>query len=196
VPEGREEPLVTEIPRGSYVPVFRPRTDMPRRIRATVTEAPDAEPGGAPPPASPRYLSFASGVAIGLFLASLASIALVIILRTNSTSSDRPSRDLVESPIWAGFRSSNVVLAVGTPLFSRSTEGLERNFSANFPEDLALADRLLVHRPAYPLWNEWAPFEDVAAAVNLDRFLGELNSTVTVTPARQISFGRWPVRKP
>jgi hypothetical protein len=80
-------------------------------------------------------------------------------------------------------------VAVGTPLFFRSTDGLERNFSANLPQDLTLADQLLVHRPAYPLWNEWAPFEDVAAAVNLDRFLRGLNSTVTVASARQISFG-------
>jgi hypothetical protein len=81
------------------------------------------------------------------------------------------------------------VVAVGTPLFFRSTDGLERNFSANFPEDLTLADQLLMHRPAYPLWNEWAPFEDVVAAVNLDRFLRGLKSTVTVASARQISFG-------
>jgi hypothetical protein len=81
------------------------------------------------------------------------------------------------------------VVALGTPLFFRSTEGLERNFGANFPKDLALADQLLAHQPAYPLWNEWAPFEDVSAAVNLDRFLRGLNSTVTVASARQISFG-------
>jgi hypothetical protein len=177
--EGRKEPLVIEIPKGSYVTVFRPRTE----IAETET--------GAPPTRSPRPWPFAAGLAVGLVLASLASIALVIGLRwrVNNTFPDRASRGLAESPIWAGFRSSNVVVAVGTPLFFRSTDGLERNFSANFPEDLTRADQFLVHRPAYPQWNEWAPFEDVAAAVNLDRFLRGLNSTVTIASARQISFG-------
>jgi hypothetical protein len=177
--EGRNEPLVIEIPKGSYIPLFRPRTEM-------------AEPkAGVPPAGSQRHWPFAAGLAIALTLISLALIALVIGLlwRANSAFQDRASRELAASPIWAGFRSSNVVVAVGTPLFFRSTDGLERNFSANFPEDLTLADQLLMHRPAYPLWNEWAPFEDVVAAVNLDRFLRGLKSTVTVASARQISFG-------
>jgi hypothetical protein len=177
--EGRKEPLVIEIPKGSYVPVFRPRTEIA-----------ETEPE-TPPTRSPRPWPFAAGLAVGLAFASLASIALVTGLRgrVSNTFPNQASRDLAESPIWAGFRSSNVVVAVGTPLFFRSADGLERNFSANLPEDLTLADQLLVHRPAYPQWNEWAPFEDVTAAVNLDRFLRGLNSTVTVASARQISFG-------
>ena len=177
--EGRKEPLVIEIPKGSYVPVFRPRTEIV-----------ETDPGAAPT-RSPRPWSFAAGLAIGFAFASLAAIALVtgIRWRANNTLPDRASRELAASPLWSGFRSSNVVVAVGTPLFFRSTDGLERNFSANFPEDLTLADQLLAHRPAYPQWNDWAPFEDVAAVVNLDRFLRALNSTVTVASARQISFG-------
>ena len=178
--EGRKEPLVIEIPKGSYVPVFRPRTEIA-----------ETQPG-APPTHLRRPWPFAAGLAgRPRFLASLASIAVVIGLRwrANNRFPDQATRELARSPIWAGFRSSNVVVAVGTPLFFRSTDGLERNFSANFPEDLTLADQFLAHRPAYPQWNEWAPFEDVAATVNLDRFLRGLNSTVTVASARQISFG-------
>ena len=171
--EGRNEPVVIEIPKGSYVPLFRARTETTGN--------------GTGAPTAGRYWPFASGLAIGLAVASLVLISLP--WRGNRASLDQASRELAESPIWAGFRSSSVVVAVGTPLFFRSTDGLERSFSANFPEDLALADQLLVHRPAYPLWNEWAPFEDVAAAVSLDRFLRGLNSTVTVASARQISFG-------
>jgi hypothetical protein len=177
--EGRNELMVIEIPKGSYVPVFRPRTEIV-----------EAEPA-APPTRSPRPWSFGAGLAIGLALASVAAIALTIGLRwrANNVFPDRFSREVADSPIWSRFRSSNVVVAVGTPLFFRSTDGLERNFSANFPEDLTLADQILAHRPAYPQWNDWAPFEDVAAAVNLDRFLRTMNSTVTVASARQISFG-------
>jgi hypothetical protein len=35
----------------------------------------------------------------------------------------------------------------------------------------------------------WAPFDDIGAAVNLDRFLRSLNSTATVISARQLSYG-------
>ncbi len=98
-------------------------------------------------------------------------------------------RELAESPIWTGFRSTNVVVAIGTPLFFRSAKGFERNFGANLSEDLQFADQLISNRPAFPIWNLWAPFEDVGAAVNLDRFLRGLNSTATVVSARQISYG-------
>jgi hypothetical protein len=81
------------------------------------------------------------------------------------------------------------MVAIGTPLFFRSVDGFERNFAVNFPDDLAATDRLLLHRPAYPVWNLWAAFEDVGAAVTLDRFLRSLNSTATILSARQVSFG-------
>jgi hypothetical protein len=133
--EGRKETVLIEIPKGSYVPVFRSRT-----------ETADTELG-APPTGSYRHWPFAAGLAIGL---ALGLIALVIGLswRADSAFPDRTSRELAESPIWAGFRSSNVVVAVGTPLFFRSTDGLERNFSANFPKDLyRRVCRPPTHRP-------------------------------------------------
>lgn len=64
--EGRDEPLVIEIPKGSYVPVFRPRTEA-------LLEAQHA-----PPPFPPRPVVAASrspffiGVAAGLALMGLA----------------------------------------------------------------------------------------------------------------------------
>ena len=170
--EGSEFPLRLRFERNIYRPYVEPYIPPPVKLE---------------PPLRPSS-RFWMGVACGA--GSLALLALVIglVWRTNGTATDRVSREVAESPIWAGFRSSNVVVAVGTPLFFRSTDGFERNFSANLPEDLGLADQLLLHRPAYPLWNEWAPFEDVAASVNLDRFLRGLNSTATVVSARQISF--------
>ena len=140
-----------------------------------------------PPPVVPTR--FWTGVAVGA--GSLALVVLVsgLIFWIVSASANRAPREITESPIWSGFRNSNVVVAIGTPLFFRSKDGFERNFSANFSEDLGMADQLLLHRPAYPVWNLWAPFDDVSAAVNLDRFLRSLHSTVTVTSARQISVG-------
>jgi hypothetical protein len=88
-----------------------------------------------------------------------------------------------------------VTVAVGTPLFFRSRQGFERNYAANLPEDLQVADSLPLHHPAFPVWDLWAPFEDVSAAVNLDRFLRSLKSTATVVSARRISAGELAGRR-
>src|SRR5579864_9269807 len=172
--EGVESSLRLRLERNTYRPYVEPHIPLP----------PVVEPAPPPRPADRFWI----GVAWGAGSLALVAIAAGLIWRAIGTSSDAP-RAIAESPIWAGFRSSNVVVAIGTPLFFRSVDGFERNFSVNLPDDLGAADRLLLHRPAYPLWNLWAPFEDVGAVVNLDRFLRGLNSTTTVVSARQISFG-------
>lgn len=66
--EGRDEPLVIEIPKGSYVPVFRPRAEA---LLETVP-APMLPP---PPPRSAVWLPgrpFAVGIAVGLAAMGLA----------------------------------------------------------------------------------------------------------------------------
>jgi hypothetical protein len=172
--EGAESAVRLRFERNTYRPYVEPH------IRPTV----ELEPPPAPLPSS----RFWSGVAWGA-----GSLALLILIAGALwwafRSSNKAPRELAESPIWTGFRSSNVVVAVGTPLFFRSNKGFERNFYANLPEDLQVADKLLSNWPAYPLWNLWTSFDDVSAAVNLDRFLRSLNSTATVVSARQISFG-------
>jgi hypothetical protein len=171
--EGAESAVRLRFERNTYRPYVEPN------IRPTVELSLPV-----PLPAS----RFWSGVAWGagsLALLMLIAGALWWALRR----SEKAPRELAESPIWTGFRSSNVLVAIGTPLFFRSADGFERNFSANLADDLGVADKLLLHRPAYPLWNLWAPYDDVGAAVNLDRFLRSLNSTATVVSARQISFG-------
>jgi len=140
----------------------------------------------APPTVADRFWT---GVAVGAGSLALLALAAGLVWWTRSASSAKAPRELAESPIWSGFRNTNVVVAIGTPLFFRSKDGFERSFGANLPDDLGKADELLLHRPAYPVWNLWAPYEDVGAAVNLDRFLRTLNSTANITSARQISIG-------
>jgi len=170
--EGADLPLRLRFERNTYRPYLEPY--VPPAVEL------------APPSSASRFWT---GVACGAGLLALVATAVALLWWRIGASANQAPRELAESPIWAGFRSSNVVVAIGTPLFFRSVDGFERNFGANFPEDLETADQLLLHRPAYPTWNLWAPFEDVGAAVNLDRFLRGLNSTATVISARQISFG-------
>jgi hypothetical protein len=171
--EGAESTVRLRLERNTYRPYVEPYVP-PEELE--------------PPPAPVVASGFWSGVAWGA--GSLALLMLIAgAIRLGLRPSGNAARELAESPIWTGFRSSNVVVAIGTPLFFRSKEGFERNYHVNVPEDLQVADKLLLHWPAYPLWNLWAPYDDIGAAVNLDRFLRSLNSTATIVSARQISFG-------
>ena len=60
--EGRDEPLIIDIPKGSYVPVFRPRTDLP----------PTSEPERPPVAAVMKRRPVLTGIAIGLAVMGLA----------------------------------------------------------------------------------------------------------------------------
>jgi hypothetical protein len=171
--EGAESSLRLRFERNTYRPYVEPHIP------------PAIEPARPSRPADRFWI----GVACGAGALALVTVAIGLLWWTMGASANRAPRELAESPIWAGFRSSNVVVAIGTPLFFRSSDGFERNFSVNLPDDLSAADRLLLHHPAYPIWNLWAPLDDVGAAVNLDRFLRSLNSTAAVVSARQISFG-------
>jgi hypothetical protein len=183
--EGAASAVRLRFERNTYRPYVEPH------IPAVVEPpAEPALPAGIPPvlPADERSRSFRSGVAWGA--GGMAAVLLIAgVLWQALPAADKAPRELAESPIWTGFRSTNVVVAVGTPLFFRYQEGFERNYRANLPDDLLVAEKLLAHWPAYPLWNLWAPFDDIGAAVNLDRFLRSLNSTATVVSARQISYG-------
>jgi hypothetical protein len=175
--EGAESPVRLRFERNTYRPYVEPHVEP--YIPPAVKPEPPPSPTGR----------FWIGVACGAGSLALVALAAGLVWWTMGAGANRVPRELAESPIWAGFRSSNVVVAVGTPLFFRSEEGFERNFGANFPDDLGVTDKLLLHRPAYPVWNLWAAFEDVGAAVNLDRFLRSMNSTATVVSARQVSMG-------
>jgi hypothetical protein len=178
--EGAESSLRLRFEKNTYRPYVEPNIPP---VEANIP--PEVE---LAPPLPPRD-RFRTGLAWGIGLTALAIAVVGGVWWTIGASAERAPREIAESPIWAGFRSSNVVVAVGTPLFFRSSDGFERNFGANLPDDLEVSDRLLLHRPAYPVWNLWTSFDDVNAAVNLDRFLHTLNSTATVVSARQISSG-------
>ena len=64
--EGRDEPLIIEIPKGNYVPVFRPRAEL-------LETAPAPAPY-LPPPVRPRRggRTFALGIAAGMLVMGLA----------------------------------------------------------------------------------------------------------------------------
>ena len=123
--------------RNTYRPYVEPHTHIPQVVES--------------PPADHLRPPTASGPASRSAPASLAVVAIAALLLWRPTASaNRAPRVLAESPIWAGFRSSNVVVAIGTPLFFRSAAGFERNFGANLPEDLGAADNCCCTGPRIP----------------------------------------------
>ncbi|MCU1236290.1 MAG: hypothetical protein JWP63_4257 [Candidatus Solibacter sp.] len=176
--EGQSQPYRLRFERNTYRPYVEPYVPPPPNL------APAVEPG---PPPVPRD-RFWSGVLSGAGALALVVLAAALVWRATRPSGLAPI-ELISSPVWTGFRSTNVVVAVGTPLFFRSKQGFERNYHANVPEDLEIADKLPLHHPAFPVWNLWAPFDDIGAAVNLDRFLRSLHSTATFVSARSLSAG-------
>ena len=173
--EGADFPLRLRFERSTYRPYVEPY--IPPLVALS------------PPSTVSLKQRFWTGVGYGSGSMALITLAAVFAWRMIGGSADRAPRELAESPIWAGFGSGSVVVAIGTPLFFRSSDGFERNFGLNLPDDLGAADAVLSHQPAVPLWNLWAPFEDVSGAVYLDRFLRSLGSTATFVSARQMSFG-------
>ncbi len=175
--EGAALPLRLRLEKNAYKPYVEANTH-------SVVKSPVVEPASAN--SAGRFWTGAACGAVSVVLLMLASGLIWWIL---GASANAASRELANNPIWSGFRSTNVIVALGSPLFFRSGDGFERDFRVNLPEDLRVADQLLVRRPANPQWNFWAPFDDVAASLKLDRFLRGLNSTVTLISARQLSIG-------
>lgn len=99
--EGAEFPLRLHFERNTYRPY----------VEAHIPPAVELPP---PPPPAGRFWT---GVACGAGSLALIALATGFLWWMTGASANRAPRELAESPIWAGFRSSNVVVAIGTPLF-------------------------------------------------------------------------------
>jgi hypothetical protein len=102
--EGRQEPLVIDLPRGSYLPVFLPRT---RAEEAVAPSAPAVVATTAPPPGS-RDRKVAVVLAVGL-AAALAAIAWLghQNMRLRARVDRLPARPFLEH-FWSQFFESGV----------------------------------------------------------------------------------------
>jgi hypothetical protein len=188
--EGLDFPLRLRFEKNTYRPYVEPNVLPPAEVTPPADLAPAVELAPIElAPVEPKTDRLWMGVWFGAGAMALIALLAAGIWSSVAGAADRAPREIAESPIWSGFRSTNVVIAIGTPLFFRSSQGFERNYKENLSEDLPLSDDLLAWHPAYPVWNLWAPFDDIGASVALDRFLHSLSSTATVVSARQMSYG-------
>jgi len=96
--DGRDEPLVIDIPKGSYLPVFRPRAEV--------------FPEGRPEkPARPAPRLFVIGVAIGLSVMGAAWVISGAVKHSTERRSARPSVDALWSQLFGNSKATYLVLS-------------------------------------------------------------------------------------
>ena len=99
--EGRDEPLIIEIPKGNYVPVFRPRAEL-------LETAPAPTPYIAPSPRAPRRGTFVAGIAAGILAMGLAW--LIVASVRQPPGGNRSVNDLWRQ-LFANGQTTYAVLA-------------------------------------------------------------------------------------
>ena len=99
--EGAESPLRLRFERNTYRPYVEPHV-LERPVELL------------PPTAAPAT-RFWTGAAVGAGVMTLVVLVAGLIWWSYGAFSNRAVRELAGSPIWAGFRSADVVVAIGTP---------------------------------------------------------------------------------
>jgi hypothetical protein len=176
--EGAADPMQLVIGKNLYQLLLIPHEASP----AEVAPAPSLLPSQ-----TGRVRGFWTGAAAGLVAGAV--LAAAFLLMAPSRVGLRAEPAAARSPLWQGFASAPVDVRFGSALFFKYSFGYERNWALNRPEDVHKAMGLLKNWPAIPVWDKWAAFDDMSAAVTLDRFLREMHSTASVLSARQQSIG-------
>ena len=184
-----------QIPKGNYALLFRPLSPVPHCESTNVTlpavsQVPQAIPSRETTvliPTSSRLdrRGFLTGLAVGL---TIATVGGGLLMSRSHTRDERIPAAIASHPIWAPFRDSRVTVVLSTPLFFISENGLERDFRLNYAEDLAVAPKTLLRRPASPEWDQWASFSDVLSVARIEESLSALGAHTSVRSAREGSL--------
>ena len=133
--EGEQEPLIFEIPRGSYTPVFRHRVKEPEPV-VQPEPAAAAVPIAAPVEVSPPERSRSGAIALGilaLLCLGLAITGLALwrenqrLLKSTHAWKGEPALSLFWPQFFNGGRQTDIVL--GDTSFSFAQELLRHNYS-------------------------------------------------------------------
>ncbi len=96
--DGRDEPVVIDIPKGSYLPVFRPRTEV-------------FPEGGPARPATPARSLLLIGVAVGLSLMGVVWVISGAFKHPAERRSERPTVEALWSQLFGNSKATYLVLS-------------------------------------------------------------------------------------
>ena len=107
--EGRDEPLIIEVPKGNYVPVFRPRAELLETAPPPTPYLPAAQPVRAP-----RRATFVAGVVAGMLA---VGIAWLIVAPIRQPGGNRGVNDLWRQLFGNGQTTYAVMADVNLMIF-------------------------------------------------------------------------------
>lgn len=181
--DGRTEPIVVEIPKGSYVPVFRPVAVL------TPVHEPVALPAAAPPTTSSL-----TGI-IPWIIAAVLAIACIALVANRRNS---PVVTTTASPVWPfsqvfdKHHQTTLVVADTNYGMERIVTGkrgsLDEYLRRGLANDAGMA-KLAVgdgHFRTYVAESTLTSFADVADVVSLLKAAGNLQSQVVVRYPRDL----------
>jgi hypothetical protein len=196
--EGSDEPVVIEIPRGNYAPVFRPRN-----TKLAIPEQPNPDRPSLPALtelSSPKSSDWRRWIPAGL-AAVLAVMALVFFIagRRHSNAVPFGSAPTV-SQFWSGVfqlnRPTDVVIGDATlALFEERTgrtfalsEYFDRSYINVAANDRAIAGKLEPDMTKVLLLKRQTNYADVGLLAPLDEVAQQMHSGTRVRFARDFSF--------
>jgi hypothetical protein len=187
--EGKDDPLVVELPKGRFSLICEPRS---AEVAAAASElAP--EPSTLPPSRNPWRLAT-------LTLAGLCLIALALAIysfwkpRTEQHSAALWSPDLEE--LWRPFLNTGrpLIIVVGNPLFLQfENKALYRDLSIEKPDDMlkspqfGAVSKALGSRESRPV-HYYAAVGDVSAMFLLGQRLGPHHPGMSVVRSSQLQW--------
>jgi hypothetical protein len=195
--EGKDDPLIVDLPKGRFSLVCEPRS-TPTAAAPQEEEVAEGvvDLKGGPP--DRRWRLVALTLAVVCILMAAGGVAAYVKLRPGQTA--RQPASAVWSPeladLWRPFLDSGrpLVIAVGNPLFLQfENKALYRDLSVEKPEDLLKSQQFLAiskalgSRESRPV-HYYAAVGDVSAAFLLGQRLGPHHPGMSVVRSSQLQW--------
>jgi hypothetical protein len=195
--EGKDDPLIVDLPKGRFSLVCEPRS-TPTAAAPQEEEVAEGvvDLKGGPP--DRRWRLVALTLAVVCILMAAGGVAAYVKLRPGQTA--RQPASAVWSPeladLWRPFLDSGrpLVIAVGNPLFLQfENKALYRDLSVEKPEDLLKSPQFLAiskalgSRESRPV-HYYAAVGDVSAAFLLGQRLGPHHPGMSVVRSSQLQW--------
>jgi hypothetical protein len=191
--EGKDDPLVVDLPKGRFSLICEPRSDA----STEVTPEPALESPTGPPASNTWRLAslILAGLSLMLLAAAIYSFAKLRAEQSARQLSSAPwSPELTE--LWRPFLNTGrpLLIAVGNPLFLQfENKALYRDLSIEKPDDMmkspqfSAVSKALGSRESRPV-HYYAAVGDVIAMFVLGQRLGQQHPGVSVVRSSQLQW--------